>query len=91
MMVNGVWYDNMTCPRCRHRHPGHITCNDATQLAMAQRPVGEYMYGVICSTHGPTELTEAQYIEQLERPDDRWTCPICEAVAEWDDDSGCCQ
>jgi len=33
MMINGVWFDNITCPRCRKRHPENITCKYAKSVA----------------------------------------------------------
>ena len=47
------------------------------------------MYAVICRKHGRVALTEAQYDEQMDRPDSRWTCPTCGDIAEWDDDCLC--
>ena len=33
MMVNGKWMDNITCPRCRFRHPSELTCEEARLAA----------------------------------------------------------
>lgn len=42
---------------------------------------------VICSNHGIIELTDANYIAQLEAADDLWKCPICGENATFDDES----
>lgn len=44
-------------------------------------------WAVTCRTHGKQYLTEAQYDQQLSHPDDRWFCPVCGAVSEWDDEN----
>ena len=35
MMINGTWYENITCPNCKRRHPAHIACGTAGQIAAA--------------------------------------------------------
>jgi len=42
--------------------------------------------GIICPHHGPVDIDEAEYIRQMDRPDERWTCPICRTVSEFDDE-----
>lgn len=37
MMVLGVWHDNITCPKCRFRHPAILTCKLAKAHAEAAR------------------------------------------------------
>ena len=32
-------------------------------------------------------LTEDEYLSQLSRPDNRWSCPRCGKTAKWDDDN----
>lgn len=43
-------------------------------------------WAVVCPTHGKVVLTEEQYNAQMDRPDNRWYCPICTQEAYWDDD-----
>jgi len=45
----------------------------------------ETPYALECGVHGQVFLTEAEYLRQLSRPDDRWVCPLCGAVSCWDD------
>lgn len=33
MMVDGKWLDNITCKRCRRRHPAEISCARAKEIA----------------------------------------------------------
>ena len=33
MMVDGMWMTNVTCPRCRHRHPAELSCEAARSYA----------------------------------------------------------
>jgi hypothetical protein len=37
--------------------------------------------------HGLVYLTKEEYIQQLDRPDSTWRCPICHYDAIWDDDN----
>ena len=50
-----------------------------------------FQYGVICLSGcgqgRPTELTEEEYLKQLDKPNQLWRCPQCGSVADWDDDS----
>lgn len=43
-------------------------------------------WAVICATHGMQTLTREEYYAQMLKPNARWHCPTCYAVAEWDDD-----
>lgn len=47
----------------------------------------ETPWAVICPAHERVFLTESQYNAQIMRPNDRWTCPICGKVSDWDDDT----
>jgi len=42
---------------------------------------------VLCRGHGRQFLTDDEYGRQLCRPDDRWTCPRCRSVSNFDDDN----
>jgi len=44
-------------------------------------------YAVLCRGHGRQFLTDDEYGRQLCRPDDRWTCPRCRSVSNFDDDN----
>jgi hypothetical protein len=46
-------------------------------------------YAVICIQHGHGQqfLTHDQYMTQVMHPNSRWTCPVCNDTAEWDDDN----
>lgn len=33
MVINGIHYPNITCPRCRYRHPVGISCRIAKEIA----------------------------------------------------------
>lgn len=33
MIIDGVWVDNITCKRCRRRHPASVTCEVAREVA----------------------------------------------------------
>ena len=37
MLVNDKWHDNITCPRCRFRHPPGIECTEASAMADGNR------------------------------------------------------
>lgn len=37
MMIGGVWHENITCPTCRQRHPGFLSCQDAKAIAEEAR------------------------------------------------------
>lgn len=45
------------------------------------------MYNVLCPVHGKVQLGKRYYDIQMSRPDERWVCPQCGAVSEFDDDS----
>lgn len=34
----GVWHENVTCPKCRRRHPAAWTCERASKVAATYRP-----------------------------------------------------
>lgn len=38
MMINGTWEENITCPRCRARHPARLTCLEAGAFAKRESP-----------------------------------------------------
>lgn len=47
MLIFGKWKDNITCKRCRYRHPADVTCKLAREVAHANRresimPLQEY-------------------------------------------------
>lgn len=44
-------------------------------------------YAVECPEHGKVYLSGDNYMRQLQRPDDKWRCPTCDRVSEWDDDN----
>ncbi len=37
MLIDGHWAPNITCPRCRWRHPAAMSCADAKARAEAER------------------------------------------------------
>ena len=37
--------------------------------------------------HDLVYLTNKEYIQQLEKPDQTWRCPVCGYEAIWDDDN----
>ena len=43
-------------------------------------------YGVICPVHGEVELSIGHYRLEMACPNERWRCPICGGIAEWDDE-----
>lgn len=43
-------------------------------------------YAVICEVHGLQFLKHREYMAQLALPNQKWRCPLCGRVAEWDDD-----
>jgi len=47
----------------------------------------ETAYAVLCPTHGQVFLTDDEYGRQLCRADDRWICPKCGEICNWDDDN----
>lgn len=56
MMVNGVWYENITCLRCKRRHPAELSCAEAKAIAAKNKPEE-----VPCKWCGePTEKTSTQ-------------------------------
>lgn len=40
---------------------------------------------VLCETDGQVLISEAEYVRQMERPDDLWICPSCGGSAQFDD------
>lgn len=42
--------------------------------------------GVICSACGKVDMTEAEYLRQMQYPGRRWRCPDCGIDADFDDD-----
>ena len=42
-------------------------------------------WAVICPVHGQRFLTHEQYAAQLKHADERWRCPHCFRVSDWDD------
>jgi hypothetical protein len=41
MMVDGKWINNITCPRCKHRHPAGLTCSEARAISDEARRASE--------------------------------------------------
>lgn len=39
---------------------------------------------ITCLVCGTQELTSAEYMRQMDRPDSRWICPKCGKTALWD-------
>lgn len=33
MLINGVLYENITCPQCKHRHPKEFSCSYSAEVA----------------------------------------------------------
>jgi hypothetical protein len=44
-------------------------------------------YAVICLRHGQQFLTRQQYMAQMMHSNSKWSCPVCNDTAEWDDDN----
>lgn len=46
-------------------------------------------YAILCKTPtcGKVYLTEQEYLAQMSQPNLRWCCPVCDKVAEWDDET----
>lgn len=66
MMVNGVWRPNITCPRCRFRHPAELHCAEAERIAQEGKP--EVVECELCG--GPTAMTATKRCDgcwELER------------------------
>lgn len=40
--------------------------------------------GVICPEHGKVDIDYQEYMNQMFRPNERWVCPICKQIAEFD-------
>lgn len=43
-------------------------------------------YGVICPMHGPVDIGAVEYVRQMNRPNDRWRCPLCREISNFDDE-----
>lgn len=71
--------------------PAHVATNcSVTQdlvNCMACIATKRTPYAVLCDDHGQRFLTEAQYDQQMSRPDALWRCPWCGESAHWDDDN----
>jgi len=39
-----------------------------------------------CREHGKVYMTFAEYENAMARPNERWKCPVCGALASFDDD-----
>jgi len=37
MLINGVWHNNITCPKCKYRHPEVVSCSTAAFVAESAR------------------------------------------------------
>jgi len=44
-------------------------------------------YAVRCRTHGLVELSDEEYNEQMNSPDELWECPTCREPSIWDDET----
>lgn len=42
--------------------------------------------GVICPIHGPEDIDKNEYIRQMNLPNEKWTCPKCRAISEFNDE-----
>lgn len=42
--------------------------------------------GVICREHEEVDISYEEYMYQMSHPDDRWTCPLCRDIVDFDDD-----
>ena len=40
MMVNGEHMENISCRKCKHRHPAELTCKEAAIAAIPKLPFG---------------------------------------------------
>jgi hypothetical protein len=45
MFINGAWEANVTCPRCRNRHPARLECAEAAAIAAANRAANRAVAG----------------------------------------------
>lgn len=51
MLINGEWEPNVTCQKCRYRHPAGLTCKESREYAK-KTDIGE------CELCGdPTRMT----------------------------------
>ncbi len=50
MIINGVWKENITCPRCKYRHPPEFTCAEADAHARKSKVTVPCRY---CETPTP--------------------------------------
>lgn len=41
--------------------------------------------GILCRLHGKVDIDQRNYQEQMDSVSSPWTCPICGATAEFDD------
>lgn len=67
MLVNGVWIDNITCPRCRRRHPAELSCDSARLSAESTRRKRQQL-----SESDDTAVEQAMTAPELRR------CPVCD-------------
>lgn len=42
--------------------------------------------GVVCPQHGDVDITEEEYEKQLDRPNQRWRCPLCGEESHFNDE-----
>jgi hypothetical protein len=63
MMIHGTWFENITCPKCRYRHPALITCSYAAELAAAERAKAQDVYEAAAK-----RLNDALAVQAAERP-----------------------
>jgi len=40
---------------------------------------------IYCTVHGYQSITEKQYDDAMNNPDDHWHCPLCNKISEWVD------
>jgi rubredoxin len=79
--------EDWLCPECdlSERDADHTR----EQAAIAEHygeSSHETGFAVTCPRHGTVHIKQIEYVRQLALPDDRWVCPRCGAISDFDDD-----
>lgn len=52
-------------------------------MSESERPTAS-PWRVWCIQHGVVCLTETEYLDQLDKVDELWSCPVCGRPADWE-------
>lgn len=68
MMIEGKFYHNISCNTCKHRHPEHITCDEAKRLS---KPIHPDYLGLLESENHMTSINAIKPTDEVFASDHR--------------------